>query len=62
MITSLTYLLTKRSPDCALVTNIPAVNNGHVSPPKGPGLGTELLPDLQERPDAHRIASKLEDL
>ncbi len=45
-----------------LVTNIPAVNNGHVSPPKGPGLGTELLPDLQERPDAHRIASRLEDL
>jgi galactonate dehydratase len=44
-----------------LVTELPEVSDGHVSPPKGPGLGTELLPDLQERPDAHLVTSRLED-
>ena len=43
-----------------LVTGLPAVNDGHVSPPEGAGLGTELLPDLHERSDAHRRTSKLE--
>ncbi|MBA3471667.1 MAG: mandelate racemase/muconate lactonizing enzyme family protein [Rubrobacter sp.] len=44
-----------------LVTELPEVANGHVSPPEGPGLGTELLPDLHQRPDAHLVTSKLED-
>jgi L-alanine-DL-glutamate epimerase-like enolase superfamily enzyme len=44
-----------------LVTQLPTVSDGHISPPEGPGLGTELLPDLQERPDAHLRTSKLED-
>jgi L-alanine-DL-glutamate epimerase-like enolase superfamily enzyme len=43
-----------------LVTALPMVNDGHVSPPEGAGLGTELLPDLHERSDAHRQSSKLE--
>jgi len=43
-----------------LVTKLPEVSDGHVSPPEGPGLGTELLPDLHERPDAHLVISKLE--
>lgn len=36
-----------------LVTALPTVENGQIAPPPGPGLGTELLPDLHERPDAH---------
>ena len=44
-----------------LVTELPEVSEGHVSPPGDPGLGTELLPGLRERPDAHPVASKLED-
>ena len=44
-----------------LVTELPEVSCGHVSPPEGSGLGTELLPGLRERPDAHPVASKLED-
>jgi L-alanine-DL-glutamate epimerase-like enolase superfamily enzyme len=45
-----------------LVTALPTVAEGHISPPKGSGLGTELLPDLHERPDAHLRISKLESL
>jgi galactonate dehydratase len=44
-----------------LVTELPVVSDGHVSPPEGPGLGTELLPDLHKRPDAHLVTSRLED-
>jgi L-alanine-DL-glutamate epimerase-like enolase superfamily enzyme len=44
-----------------LVTALPTVAEGHVSPPEGPGLGTELLPGLYERPDAHLVSSNLED-
>src|SRR5918998_5920068 len=44
-----------------LVTELPEVSDGYVSPPEGPGLGTELLPDLRERPDAHLVTSKLEN-
>jgi L-alanine-DL-glutamate epimerase-like enolase superfamily enzyme len=44
-----------------LVTELPEVSDGHVSPPKSPGLGTELLPGLGEYPDAHLVTSKLED-
>ena len=43
-----------------LVTELPEVSGGHVSPPEGPGLGTELLPGLRERTDAHLVTSKLE--
>jgi L-alanine-DL-glutamate epimerase-like enolase superfamily enzyme len=38
---------------------VPEVSDGHVSPPEGPGLGTELLPGLGERPDAHLVTSRL---
>ena len=44
-----------------LLTTLPTVENGHVAPPEGPGLGTELLPDLRERPDADLRTSKLGD-
>ena len=43
-----------------LVTALPTVEEGHVEPPTGPGLGTELLPGLHERPDAHLRTSKLD--
>jgi galactonate dehydratase len=45
-----------------LVAELPTVADGHISPPKGSGLGTELLPDLHERPGAHLRTSKLEAL
>ena len=45
-----------------LVTDLPIVANGYVSPPEGPGLGTELLPGLHERQDAYLRTSKLESL
>ena len=45
-----------------LVTALPTVADGHISPPKGSALGTELLPDLHERRDAHLRISKLESL
>jgi len=45
-----------------LVTDLPPVSDGHISPPEGPGLGIELLPELYERPDAHLLTSKLEAL
>jgi galactonate dehydratase len=44
-----------------LVTALPSVVDGYVSPPEGPGLGTDLLPGLRERPDAHLRISKLGD-
>ena len=43
-----------------LVTDLPTVSDGHISPPEGPGLGIELLPELYKRPDAHLLTSKLE--
>jgi galactonate dehydratase len=42
-----------------LVTALPTVEHGQIAPPIGPGLGTELLPDLHERPDAHVRVSTL---
>ena len=41
-----------------LVTRLPRVENGSVYPPEGPGLGTELLPNLRERPDARVVTSE----
>jgi galactonate dehydratase len=34
-----------------LVTEVPKIENGHVFPMEGPGLGTELLPSVYERSD-----------
>jgi L-alanine-DL-glutamate epimerase-like enolase superfamily enzyme len=34
-----------------LVTTLPTIKDGHVYPPEGPGLGTDLLPELFERKD-----------
>jgi hypothetical protein len=36
-----------------LVTELPRIVDGYVYPMTGPGLGTKLLPDIAERPDAH---------
>ncbi len=35
-----------------LVTALPAVRDGLIAPPPGPGLGLDLLPDLTKRKDA----------
>ena len=40
-----------------LVTTLPKIENGHVYPPEGPGLGTGLLPEVFERPDIHVTAT-----
>ena len=45
-----------------LVTNLPVIEDGHVLPPAGPGLGTELLPDLPDRPDATVIRTTAADI
>jgi L-alanine-DL-glutamate epimerase-like enolase superfamily enzyme len=42
-----------------LVTNLPRIENGYVYPPEGPGLGTELIPGLEQRADATVRASRL---
>jgi L-alanine-DL-glutamate epimerase-like enolase superfamily enzyme len=42
-----------------LVTELPVVENGHLRPPEGPGLGTDLKPGLHERPDASLVSSKI---
>jgi galactonate dehydratase len=36
----------------AMVTVVPKVEHGEIRPPEGPGLGTQLLPDLRTRADA----------
>ncbi|MFZ0039871.1 MAG: mandelate racemase/muconate lactonizing enzyme family protein [Solirubrobacteraceae bacterium] len=36
-----------------LVTALPVIEHGMVSPPAGPGLGLELRPEVFERPDVH---------
>jgi galactonate dehydratase len=42
-----------------LVTTLPDIKDGTIAAPSGPGLGTELLPDLHLRPDAHVRSSAL---
>src|SRR3954447_3409992 len=42
-----------------LVTTLPDIADGMIAAPPGPGLGTELLPDLHLRPDAHVRTSAL---
>ena len=41
------------------MTATPVIENGWILPPEGPGLGTELLPDLERRKDAHVTTSRL---
>ena len=36
-----------------LVTVLPDIRAGYVYPPEGPGLGTDLLPEVFERKDIH---------
>jgi galactonate dehydratase len=43
-----------------LVTTLPIIENGHIRPPDGPGLGTTLLPELKQRADARLRSSVLE--
>lgn len=39
------------------VDNLPPVDSGMITVPEGPGLGMDLLPGLEQRPDAiHRIS------
>ncbi|MGI9334415.1 MAG: mandelate racemase/muconate lactonizing enzyme family protein [Gammaproteobacteria bacterium] len=40
-----------------LVTDVPRVEGGYIYPMEGPGLGTELLPDLTQRKDAQAQVS-----
>lgn len=42
-----------------LVTDLPAVENGYMNLPAKPGLGTQLLPGLRDRKDAHVRSSTL---
>ena len=41
-----------------LVTEVPVIDDGWILPPEGPGLGTELLPGLDRRKDAHVTVSR----
>jgi L-alanine-DL-glutamate epimerase-like enolase superfamily enzyme len=43
-----------------LVTALPPIVDGHITPLEGPGLGLELVPDLERRPDAVLRSSTLE--
>lgn len=36
-----------------LVTELPIIESGRIRPPEGPGLGTQLQPDLTDRPGVH---------
>jgi galactonate dehydratase len=42
-----------------LVTQLPRIEDGYVYPPEGPGLGTDLLPGLEQRSDAMVRVSSL---
>ncbi len=45
-----------------IVTELPAVVDGRITPPRGPGLGTALRPDLLRRADAHVRVTSAADL
>jgi galactonate dehydratase len=45
-----------------LVTDLPLIENGYASLPNKPGPGTELLPGLADRPDAHVRVSAATDV
>lgn len=42
-----------------LVTDIVAVEDGHILAPTKPGIGTTLLPDIRQRPGATVVVSRL---
>jgi L-alanine-DL-glutamate epimerase-like enolase superfamily enzyme len=42
-----------------LVTVVPEVIDGFIRPMEGPGLGTELLPAVYDRPDVSRRSTAL---
>ena len=41
-----------------LVTTLPKIEKGHVYPPEGPGLGTDILPAVFDRADIHVTATE----
>jgi L-alanine-DL-glutamate epimerase-like enolase superfamily enzyme len=41
-----------------LADNLPAIVDGHIEPPSGHGLGTQLKPEVWTRPDATVVASR----
>jgi galactonate dehydratase len=43
-----------------LLTDLPPVADGTIAPPEGPGLGTQLNPELKQRGDAHHRVSKVD--
>jgi hypothetical protein len=45
-----------------IVTALPAIDNGQIAPPPGPGLGTSLRPDVLSRPDARIRTTTMADL
>ena len=45
-----------------LVTELPPIENGMITVPEGPGLGTELNPDVMKRPDARVKRTEAKDL
>lgn len=45
-----------------LITEIPVMKDGYVKPLEGPGLGTELNPDVFKREDAIIRSTKLSDI
>lgn len=42
-----------------LLRQLPPIEAGHIKPPPGPGLGTELRPEVLERPDTTTRATSL---
>ncbi|MCS6878820.1 MAG: mandelate racemase/muconate lactonizing enzyme family protein [Geminicoccaceae bacterium] len=42
-----------------LVTELPRIEQGWILPMEGPGLGTDLLPEVFARPDARIVTSRL---
>jgi galactonate dehydratase len=36
-----------------IVTGLPTIERGQISPPSSPGIGTELRPEFLARPDVH---------
>jgi len=41
------------------VVLMPRIEHGYAYPPAGPGLGTELVPGLEQRPDATARVSRV---
>ena len=41
-----------------LVTTLPEISSGQITPPPGPGIGVELLPAVRERPDVSVLLSE----